>query len=680
MMNGKKAFFPVGAQRILMDMASSPGKEPADQFQKGYHAVPISDADKESALRLCVVVREAPDPVAGIFVLLRDTTEESIFLGCLLDKGGHVHLWLELWIQNINNLETNLQTHPETFSNHAFDERWKRRAAFFARQDRSGKIEISSETVHPLPIYFDLAVTGAINPKDTSSSEPWELCLDDALLESNALPRYSTSLVRYLYVRNASQPLFLPVTTASIRNESTKKPQDVLGPLIPLNADGGLMMAQKFAPLSLESYVDLLGGQAWKGIEEGNKVFKLDGVYRTLQNSDLIQQGGAQLFLGKRGIAGRLIEVFHLKLNLLLQVFRLVEDFVRDEQLPFLNLSADSFRVELAQTGASLPFLWTAKVRLAALGSAFALPIESSEARYFIAPGVAHTSIYRPVTVSSPLNAVGAVRIRKVMAQKDEMVVLEGTISTQERIDASQTDLLWIQLTLSSGRVAFYANLTEGVAQGERRFRTIPQKLPEHVALAIRSAEGVRFPNVPFETLPVRSSPADLYALAVIAVRILLVNDENALPIALDEILSLAQAVATDTKDDAEVSDRLRAIAAADPRWFASLGPHRLLNLDSLSAEESLIYLPGDLWWDTIATLIRCFPGATPQSFAADLGDAPLLALHAVFEPAINALEKLSLRSRSFLFLDWKYNSEINAIVQAALQQHLADLAYQAGT
>jgi hypothetical protein len=530
-----------------------------------------------------------------------------------------------------------------------------------------------------LPIYFDLAVTGPINPKD-SSSEPWELCLDDTLLESNALPRYSTSLARYLYVRNASQPLFLPVTTASVQNESTKEPQEVLGPLIPLNADGGLMMAQKFAPLSLESYVELLGGQAWKGIEEGNKVFKLDGVYRTLQNSDLIQQGGAHLFLGKRGIAGRLIEVFHLKLNLLLQVFRLVEDFVRDEQLPFLNLSADSFRVELAQTGASLPFLWTAKVRLAALGSAFALPIESSEARYFIAPGIAHTSIYRPVTVSSPLNAVGAVRIRKVMAQKDETVVLEGTISTQERIDASQTDLLWIQLTLSSGRVALYANLTEGVAQGERRFRTIPQKLPEHVALAIRSAEGVRFPNVPFETLPVRSSPADLYALAVIAVRILLVNDENALPIALDEILSLAQAVATDTKDDAEVSDRLRAIAAADPRWSASLGPHRLLNLQSLTADESLIYLPGDLWWDTIATLIRCFPGATPQSFATDLGDAPPLALHSVFEPAINALEKLSLRSRSFLFLDWKYNSEINAIVQAALQQHLADLAYQAGT
>lgn len=660
-------------------MASSSGNETAEQFQKGYRAVPISEADKRSPLRLCAVVREAPDPVAGIFVLLRDTAEESIFLGCLLDKGGHVHLWVELWIQNINNLETSLQIHRETLSNHALDERWKRRAAFFARRDRSSKIEIDSETVHPLPIYFDLAVLGPVNPKDKASSEPWELCLDDSVLENHALPHYSTSLTRYLYVRSAAKPVFLPMTTASFRNESTREPQEMLGPVMPLNADGGLMMAQKFSPLSLESYADLLGGQAWKGIEEGNKVFKLTGVYRSLQNFDLIQQGGAHLFLGKRGSAGRLIEAFYLKLNLLLQVFRLVQDFIRDEQLPFLNLSVDSFRVTLAETGASLPFLWSARASLAALGSAFALKIEFNDARYFVAPGLTHTSIYRPVTSSSPVSAVGAVRIRKVLAKEDETVVLEGTISTQERIDISQTDLLWIQLTLSSGRVAFYANLTEGVAQGERRFRTIPQKLPKNVGLAIRSAEGVRFPNVPFETLPLRSSPADLYALAVIAVRILLVNDNNTLAIALDEIQSLAQTVANDRQEGAELSNQLRAITATDHRWSDSLGPHRLLNPHTLTSEESLAYLPGDLWWDTIAVLIRCFPGATHASFSADLGDASPLALHAVFDPAISALEKLSLRARSLLFVDWKYNSEINTVVQAALQQHLADLSYQPG-
>jgi hypothetical protein len=235
-------------------------------------------------------------------------------------------------------------------------------------------------------------------------------------------------------------------------------------------------------------------------------------------------------------------------------------------------------------------------------------------------------------------------------------------------------------LTLSSGRVGFYANLTEGAAQGERRFRTIPQRLPKHVGLAIRSAEGVRFPSVPFETLPLRSSPVDLYALAVIGVRILLVNDENTLAIALDEIQSLAQAVANDNQNDAEYSNRVRAVATADARWSASLGPHRLLASQSLTADESLVYLPGKLWWDMVALLIRCFPEAAPDSFAKDLGDAPPLALQTVFEPAMNALGSLSVRSRSLLFVDWKYNSEINSVVQSALQQHLADLSYQSGT
>jgi hypothetical protein len=77
--------------------------------------------------------------------------------------------------------------------------------------------------------------------------------------------------------------------------------------------------------------------------------------------------------------------------------------------------------------------------------------------------------------------------------------------------------------------------------------------------------------------------------------------------------------------------------------------------------------------------LIRCFPGETRDSFAADLGDAPPLALNAVFEPPIDALKKLSLRARSLLFADWKYNSEITAVIRAALQQHLAEVNYQPG-
>ena len=65
---------------------------------------------------------------------------------------------------------------------------------------------------------------------------------------------------------------------------------------------------------------------------------------------------------------------------------------------PFLNLSADSFRVTLADIGQTLPYLWTQKASLSVFGSAFALPVETSDARYFVAPGTGTTSMYNPVT------------------------------------------------------------------------------------------------------------------------------------------------------------------------------------------------------------------------------------------------------------------------------------------
>ncbi len=653
-------------------MPAPPKKGDLGQFQKGYRAVPISEADSNSTFRLCAVIREAPDPVAGVFVLLQDTVDASLYVGCLLDTGGYVHQWIELWIQNCSNLQTTPETYRQALTNHSLDERWKRRAAFLSRLDRFNKIEIKWEASHPLPIYFDLAVTGPVNPKDLASSAPWELCVDDGLLERHGLPPYSTSLARYLYLRNASKPPFLPVITGSPENDATQERRQVLGPLISFNPDGGLMMVRKFAPLSYEAYVDLIGGQPWTGLQEGNKVFKLEGVYRTLQNAEVIQHGGGHLFLGKRGPAERLVEALHLKLVSLLQAFQLVREFVRDEQLPFLNLSADSFRVSLAETSQNLPYLWTAKVTLSAFGSALALPIETTNGRYFVTPGVNTASIYSPITATQ-VTATGAVRIRRVISQKNDVIVLEGTISTQERLSVSQTDLLWLRLTLSSGRVDVYANLAEGLSQGEWRFRTIPQKVPQHIGLAIRSAEGGRFMNIPFETLPMRSSPSDLYGLATIGVRTLLVNDEITLPIALDEISGLAQTLTADLREGVEISIRLREICATDSRWSTSLGPHRLLKSESVTVEDSLAYLPAELWWDSIAWLIRCFPGAIPGAFCAGLGDAQPLALHSVFEPAIEALEKLCLRTRSILFLDWTDNTEIRSVIEAAMQRHVAD-------
>jgi hypothetical protein len=63
----------------------------------------------------------------------------------------------------------------------------------------------------------------------------------------------------------------------------------------------------------------------------------------------------------------------------------------------------------------------------------------------------------------------------------------------QDKLNASKHDLLWIRLPLPTGRVDLYGHLyaMESLAQGEARFRTVPQKMSEAVVAALRQAEIV---------------------------------------------------------------------------------------------------------------------------------------------------------------------------------------------
>src|SRR5437773_6831513 len=144
----------------------------------------------------------------------------------------------------------------------------------------------------------------------------------------------------------------------------------------------------------------------------------------------------------------------------------------------------------------------------------------------------------------------------------------------QDRLNVSPHDLLWIRLPLPSGRIDLYGHLysNEGLAQGEARFRTVPQQMPAAVADALRAAEGVSFARSPFEVVPLLSSPCDLFALGVLAVRALLVDEEATLAVSLDEVLSLARQVAAGHKADVPLGQRVRAVFDSDSRYANSLG------------------------------------------------------------------------------------------------------------
>src|SRR6185503_5200528 len=110
-------------------------------------------------------------------------------------------------------------------------------------------------------------------------------------------------------------------------------------------------------------------------------------------------------------------------------------------------------------------------------------------------------------------------------------------------------------------------------------------------------------------------------------------------------------------------ADRIRAIFQADSRWLNSLGPHRLTR-DTLTPQEAFDLVPANLWFDTLGLLVRMLPAIGPDSICRDYGDAPRGGIHKIFDPALDALDMLLVRTRSLIVIDWRFNREIHAVLR----------------
>ena len=635
----------------------------------GYVAVPLCPEQAKAPVRLCVLVRKEPDPVGGHLVVLRDLVDARVYLGCLADAAGVVHRWLEVWVQSPDHLLETVAAYRDRLSNKSLDERWRRQVAVFDQTDPDAIVHAGWETEHPLPIYLDLATLEPVNPVDPVTEAHWRLCQDDAFLDSKGLPPFSTSLHRYLYLpEEGEKGILVPATPDAPTNENTRDPADALRDyreMVPLNPSGGLMLVRWFSPVGYEAFVEVLSGGSWEGLLHGRTTVPAGVTPYELNEADPALPLGGRLFLGQHGRWGRIVETFHLKLRLLADAVAAVRAVVEAHQRPLLNLGAESFQIELGRPGEGLPFLWTARCVLADPGDAVALPLVASDATYYLRAGSPGTSIYRPETAGTPARGTGTVRIREVVLGSRDQTVVEGTFDTQERIEAGHMDLLWLRLNLKERRLDLYAYIDpeSALAAGEIRFRTVGQRFDEATLAALKTAAGVPLQNTRFEIIPLLSSPCDLYSLGVLAVRTLLVDKETRLPKALDETLSLARQVAVDYDGQTPLPERIERLFESDKRWVLSLGPQRLTH-DEVAPEDAFDLVPREVWWETLAAIVRMFPGIGPDSVARDLGDAPLGGLHKVFDRALADLEALLLRTRSLIVIDWRFNREVFAVIR----------------
>ena len=636
----------------------------------GYIAVPIAENQKLSVLKICVLVRPEPDPVGGHMVVLRNMVDAKIFLGCMIDASAQVLDWLELWMQNSGTLINTPAASRLNLSNAMLDNSWNKQLRAFEQLNASEIIKTGLESSNPLPTLIDISAGCPVHPTDPESGTPWKLCTDEGLLQQNGLPGYSSSLHRYLYIpASGSATKFVPATPGAPANESTKPLSEICADdanTIPFNMAAGLMLVKKHDPIDLETYIDILSGISWDGLKHGRSILDFGEQINALRKDETTLTNDGRLFLETCGRHGRLIETLHLKLRLLADIISSVYTMVRNLQRPLLNIGPESWQVKLGEVGRGLPFVWTSKGVLSNPGDAIKLTIKDTNLQYYFPSPVAGTSIYRPLVSSVPTKGRASLRIRSVLSEANDTTVVEGTFTTQERIEIASHDIAWLRINLACGDVDLYAHLESdsAMASGEWRFRTVAQNL-KHTE-DIKAAEGVPMPEVQLEIIPLLSSPCDLYSLAVLAIRIFLVDNTNSLPVVLDETLSLMREIEADFDENVSIEERISDLFSKDNRWIESLGPQHL-TFDEVASDEIFGIIPSEIWWAVLKIIIKMLPCLGPDSECRDYGDAQPGGLHKVFERTMDDIDKLILKTRSLIVSDWESNREISAVIQKYL-------------
>ncbi len=641
---------------------------------EGYAELPIQGGDDSvgaSALRVCVLVRVQADEVGGQLVQLRDQIDARVYLGCVCDQAGTIHRWVEVWVQDLSQLEHAPSSYRQALSNAILDECWWTNHRAFADADPALCVTGGWEQRHPLLTLLDVEGGCAVHPVEEQSGEPWRVCCDEGVLSARGLPGYGTSLHRYGWVESLGEDSPMVVLTAGGPLNSGVRPVEevVGGGLLPWNLGGGLLMVRAWSPFGFDQIMGHLKGVETEGFRHGKTLLDV-GQLTGMEAEDAMQpRSDGWLMCARHSASERMLESLYLRLKLIGDAIEQVRAVTRATQRPILDLGPGSFQVRLGEPGCGLPFLWTARTKLMDAGRAVALPVAGGDASYYMHSRGVGASIYRPQAGFDQIQGRGSFRIRESKVHgSDGTGVVDGTFSTQERVDPSRSDLVWIRAQIGSERVDLQGTLERdsALAQGEWRFRSFSLRFDDEQMGLLRSAEGVPMPDVAFEIVPLLSTPCDLYAIAVLAVGGLLVDGDTTLAVALDEVLSLARQLGSDHDDMVGLGDRIVQLFDSDSRWVESLGPHRLVQ-EKMTAEEAFGLIPVELWAEVLGAIVRMVPGMGPDSWCRDLGQVRPGALHRVFDGSLGSFDKLVQRTRGLLVGDSWSNDEVQSVIDRML-------------
>lgn len=591
-----------------------------------------------------------------------------VYAAAWRDRGNRVHEWMELWVQDVSSWLLQGEEPLMTLTNPVLDRHWAKSIESLELIRPESIFRLGWESEHPAPFWLTPGADGRLK-----TSIKWTLCRDDAFLRSERLAPYAETLHRYLWNGDTNAAQLIPVTPGAPEGRLTRKSEEIFGDAMPVNPAGGLMLLRKATAMCYDDFVDLLsGGDGETSVREYLRIPAVGANARLLDRPGFGSKSSG-FFFSRNQAPGHLGELLHLKLAAFRGAFAAVSEAVECSGTPFLGIRPDCFGVSLAGAGENLPYLWCHRVELESAPQAVRTELGDTREPCFLPFGDSGPSIYKGLRAEREFKGVGRVRVRRVSEPDDDgLVVVEGSMITDEPLQAGRLDLLGLEwMSRSSGRLRLFAKIDSASGDGVEgyRFSSLQTRLPRELAEWLANGETtLSSDRVAFHLLPRLGTPCDLYSLGVLALRTLVAGPGVSLSEALDDLLSMSRLYRNRfshgnwNTGTASLNEFVKT-GEGGP-WAEKLGPHRLVR-GRISASEAFGEVPAAMWWEVMEFVARLFPGEALGSFCKGDDDFSPRALHEVFKEPLSALDSLVARSRDLLFGNPQTNRELLEVIRS---------------
>ncbi len=367
------------------------------------------------------------------------------------------------------------------------------------------------------------------------------------------------------------------------------------------------------------------------------------------------------------------LEVLLLKWNLLTQTVHHLRSLYARCERPHLALSAKHVIVRLADSAQHAPAFWQARVALLGLGDASEVSIGGDSGAALFRPSEQLEPWYASGRMQRNAAAFGKPRVggvtlsvEKVGSPDGRELVIEGRLEDPDlaSLDPACGDVVSISLPGVDGAeaVCFWATLSGGSSDGGVCFDGAATKGDS--GFDVDFHVGTKFDKINYQFYPRYGLADDLYALGVLWLRVLLVNEKQDFQGACGEARQLVERLVSKSGESPTgewVEGRMEGLVAS-PAWHCgNLFYARPAHDDAAST------IPSDLWGRVLAIGVRLLSPGLPFGFARMDGES---------EGAADALDRVcneflrierDIERRLFSF------GGVNAWVGGALESALRD-------